>query len=73
MARFIFYTTEGTTEAPDGEDIENCQMLGYADGKTLNEALESLLRENTWIKECGYEDLAACEVTGEPVYFLSTS
>ena len=73
MARFIFYTSEGSSEAPNGEDVENCQMLGYAEGENANLALERLLRENAWIGEHGYKELSACEVTGEPVYFLTTS
>ena len=73
MARYIFYTTEGSCEAPNGEDVENCQMLGYAEGENVNLALERLLRENAWISEYGYKELSACEVTGEPVYFLSTN
>lgn len=72
MSRYIFYTSEGASTAPDDRPIENCQMLGYAEGENANLALESLLRENSWISEHGYKELSACEVTGEPVYFLST-
>lgn len=38
MTDFIFYTTEGFTQAPNGNDIENCQMLGIAKGKDKVEA-----------------------------------
>ena len=73
MAHFIFYTSEGSSEAPDGEDVENCQMLGYAEGENANLALENLLRQNAWISEHGYKELSVCEVAGEPVYFLPTT
>ena len=73
MAHFIFYTSEGSSEAPNGEDVENCQMLGYAEGENANLALERLLRENAWIGEHGYKELSACQVAEKPVYFLSTN
>ena len=42
MTEYIFYTTEGFTQAPDGEDIENCQLLGRAYGKDKHDALSNL-------------------------------
>lgn len=55
MTEYIFYTTEGFTQAPDGNDIENCQLLGRAYGKGKHDALSNLLKENPWIKERGLE------------------
>ena len=55
MTEYIFYTTEGFTQAPDGNDIENCQLLGRAYGKDKHNALSNLLKENPWIKERGFE------------------
>jgi len=51
MKEYIFYTTEGFTHAPDGDDIENCQLLGKAFGNDKNEALKNLQKENPWIKD----------------------
>ena len=59
MTEYIFYTTEGFMQAPDGEDIENCQLLGRAYGKGKHDALSNLLKENPWIKESGFEP---CEI-----------
>lgn len=59
MTEYIFYTTEGFTQAPDGNDIENCQLLGRAYGKDKHDALSNLLKENPWIKERGFEP---CEI-----------
>ena len=42
MTEYIFYTTEGFTQAPDGNDIENCQLLGRAYGKGKHDALSNL-------------------------------
>ena len=55
MKKYIFYTTEGFTQAPDGEDIENCQLLGCAYGQDKQEAMDNLLTENPWIKVRGFE------------------
>ena len=55
MEKYIFYTTEGFTQAPDGEDIENCQLLGCTYGQDKQEAMDNLLTENPWIKERGFE------------------
>lgn len=54
MADFIFYTTEGFTQDPNGNDIENCQMLGIAKGKDKVEAKDNLLKDNPWIIEAGF-------------------
>ena len=50
MTEYIFYTTEGFTQAPDGNDIENCQLLGRAFGKDKHDALS-----NSWIEDRGFE------------------
>lgn len=54
MENFIFYTTEGFTQDPNGNDIENCQMLGIAKGKDKVEAKENLLKDSPWILEAGF-------------------
>lgn len=59
MTEYIFYTTEGFTQAPDGNDIENCQLFGRAYGKDKHDALSNLLKEKPWIKERGFEP---CEI-----------
>lgn len=56
MNEYIFFTTEGTTYPPmEGRDVDNCQILGRANGRTLEEAKNSLLKENPWIEECGFD------------------
>lgn len=51
----MFYTHEGYTEAPNGEKVENCQLLGDAEGETAKDALDKLLNENPWITACGFK------------------
>ena len=55
MNEYIFYTTEGFTEAPNKDyPVENCQVLGTAFGNNHNEALETLLNDNKWITDAGF-------------------
>lgn len=59
MAEYIFYTTEGFAQAPNGEDIENCQLLGRAYGRNKHQALENLLIESPWIKDGEFDPYKA--------------
>ncbi len=54
MKTYIFFTTEGYSESPTAQSIENAQMLGRASGNNISSALDSLLDENPWILESGF-------------------
>lgn len=54
MNEYIIYTTEGFTQDPNGNDIENCQLLGEACGNNPDEAKDYLLKYNPWITEAGF-------------------
>jgi len=50
MKRFIFITAEGTTFSPNGDEVENMQVIGMVENAlNENEALKKLLIENEWI------------------------
>lgn len=77
MAEYIFYTTEGFTQDPEGDDVENCQLIGRAFGNNENEAKNNLLKENLWIEEHGFDkemligkELAPCENADKQLSFL---
>lgn len=61
MKQYIFLSCEGTTYAPwnintdEAAEIENCQMLGKAQGKDQQQAKQNLLKENSWIDETGFD------------------
>lgn len=65
MKHFIFITTQGFTQTPNGNDIENCQVLGRSRGDSKHEALQSLLDDNSWIESGGYdvEEIIGYEIT----------
>uniref|UniRef100_UPI004025B275 hypothetical protein n=1 Tax=Alloprevotella sp. TaxID=1872471 RepID=UPI004025B275 len=55
MNEYIFYTTEGTTLAPNQDiDIENCQILGFVNASNLSNAKKLLLQENPWIVKANF-------------------
>lgn len=55
MNEYIIYTTEGHTIAPNEDvEVDNCQVLGSANGSNKNEAIDNLLRLNPWIREAGF-------------------
>lgn len=50
MKKYIFITPEGTTESPNGNQVENMQVIGIVENiKSQDEALKKLLLENEWI------------------------
>lgn len=54
MNYYFFTTPEGQTFAPNGELVYNFQLLGFALGKNIEEALFALLQDNDWIEENDY-------------------
>lgn len=56
MNEYIFFTSEGTTYPPiEGKEVDNCQLLGRAKGKTSEEAKSNLLKNNPWIEDAGFD------------------
>lgn len=50
MKNFIFITKEGSTFSPNGNEVENMQVIGIVENvSNENEALIQLLKENDWI------------------------
>jgi len=50
MKKFIFITPEGNTTSPNGDEVENMQVIGIVEEvANENEALKKLLLENEWI------------------------
>ena len=55
MKKFIFITKEGETIAPNGNHVENLQVIGIVENvASEDEALKKLLQENSWIFEAEF-------------------
>jgi hypothetical protein len=72
MNSYIFMTTEGWTFQPGTEavepDIENCQVIGFAQGENEKQALENLVKENQYLLETTFDELICIELK-QPDYF----
>lgn len=55
MNEYIFYTKEGFTQSPNGEDVENLQILGFEKAENKENAYYALIKNNMWIKECRFD------------------
>lgn len=56
MNEYLFFTAEGTTYPPKKDkEVDNCQVLGKAKGKTVEEAKGILFEENSWIENGGFD------------------
>ena len=56
MNEYIFYTAEGETIPPlRDKEVDNCQLLGRTYGVNANAAEASLIEENPWIREAGFD------------------
>lgn len=50
MKKYIFITPEGNTSSPNGDEVENMQVIGIVENVTSeDEALKKLLLENEWV------------------------
>jgi hypothetical protein len=65
MRYFIFLTEEGFTKTPDDEDIENLQVLGFANGLNEKDAFNNFIKENNYLKETGFKEVIAMELVNE--------
>lgn len=50
MKKFIFITSEGETVSPNGNKINNMQVVGIVENaENEDDALKKLLQKNSWI------------------------
>lgn len=68
MKKYVFYTSDGFTHNAKGNEIENCQILGWVIGKNANEAFEELQKENKSIKD--FNNICCQELANEKVYYF---
>jgi hypothetical protein len=66
MSSYIFITAEGTTFLPGSEsptpDVENFQVLGFAQGKNASDAFENLLSQDTWLINSPFDRVTCYEL-----------
>lgn len=78
MNDYIFYTLEGYTQSPNGNKVENCQVIGIASGADKQDALVHLLADNPWIAEHRFDsnkflcrELSSCDNSSSIITYLT--
>jgi hypothetical protein len=70
MNSYIFITTEGYTFRPESEstepDIENCQVIGFAQGTDERSAFENLVAENGYLIGTTFDQIRCFELRHTP-------
>ena len=65
MNSYIFITTEGYTYQPGSEavkpEIENCQVIGFSQGKDERQAFENLVAENGYLLGTTFDQIRCFE------------
>lgn len=76
MKSFVFITVEGYTFQPNSEslepDIENCQVIGFAQGKNDKEAFNNLIQENSYLLYTTFDKLICLELKEKDYFGNST-
>lgn len=73
MRSFIFITNEGYTFQPGSEavePVENCQVIGFADGASPEDAFKNLLKENEFLLMTSFNEVIGIEVKGKSENFF---
>lgn len=66
MKEYIFLTSEGFTFQPSSNsilpDIENLQVVGFANGVNAGHAFNNLLSQNYYLKETNFSEVFSYEL-----------
>jgi len=72
MGAYIFITSEGETFQPSNishdADIDNCQVIGFANGADEKEAFKNLINENDYLLNTSFDELICIELKNEDYY-----
>lgn len=75
MKSYIFFTNEGTTYQPDLEsnepDIENCQIIGWAQGCSAKVAFDNLKDDNMYLLNSNFEEIKCQQLASESVDYFT--
>lgn len=66
MKNYIFLTAEGYTFQPNSEsiepDINNLQVVGFAEGRNSQEAFQNLIKENEYLRNTTFDEIFCYEL-----------
>lgn len=66
MKNFIFITSEGYTYQPNSQsaipDIENMQVIGFGQARTVEKALKNMVEENKYLRKTNFDEVIGVEL-----------
>ncbi len=62
MRHFIFYTTDGFTQAPDLTEMDNCQILAFEDAPDKPSAWNSFASLYANLSKMGFHNILCKEI-----------
>jgi hypothetical protein len=75
MRKYIFLTTEGATYQPNSgssePDVENLQVIGFAQGATVQDALRNLLGLNEYLADTSFDEIFAIQLADDHRQYFS--
>ncbi len=71
LKKYIFYTTEGFTQDLKNNDVENCQIIDWIEGKSPKNAFQNLKKENQFLKQVNFDNIMCQELLSNKVYNFS--
>ncbi len=75
MGEYIFLTIEGSTFQPGSTsyepDIENMQVIGFAQGDTAQDASRNLLELNEYLATTNFDEIFAIQLVGDHREYFS--
>lgn len=66
---FIFLTSDGSTESPRGDKMENLQVLDELEARDQLDALKMFYKRNSWMNEMGYWNLIIKELATDEEFY----
>jgi hypothetical protein len=75
MGDYIFLTNEGVTYQPNSDnpepDIDNLQVIGFAHGDSVQDALRNLLELNEYLVNTNFDEIFAIQLADDHRHYFS--
>lgn len=75
MEKYIFIKTEGSTYQPNSDNpepnIDNLQVIGFAQGNTVQSAFGKLLELNEYLINTNFDEIFAIRLADDQRHYFS--
>lgn len=77
MKSCVFITTEGLTYQPNiaaiEPNIDNCQVIGYGEGKDETEAFKNMIRDHKYLLKTNFDEIICLELKNQKRHYFYLS